>query len=578
VHQKYQRIILTFLLLTLTGCVLPARLDPAPPAFPTLYEGWKQTITYVPSQGTLTPPPDATIENQTQPSTTPTPTQEEANPTLYLHPGLSPTFLSQLDLTPFNLTRDPSLTNLQLNLAPIKADVDGPIWVYSLVAPFFTTTDYVSLNDLQTLWRGESSGELPFSQLHLTAETLAAQSVLWGEPGENSITVMTQDELAAIAATSEPILAILPFEDLSPRWKVLRVEDQSPIDTHFDPRAYPLSLQIQLAGQDINLALTLPPSNYDPQLRTVLVMTGVTALVRATAYRMALNGNTFPGQDIQTWLTEADLAHISNEVPFAQNCPYPDPVQKDLIFCSAPERIELLEYIGTDIIELSGNHMLDYGVPAMNLTLEMYEERGWETYAGGWDLADAQSPALVTHNGNQLAFLGCNPVGPYRAWATESQPGSAPCGDYAWLVEEIGRLKSEGYLPIVTLQYAEDYTARPSAQMIADFQRLADAGTVVVNGSQAHTPKIMTFYNESFLHYGLGNLFFDQMEVYSGDVLLSGTRDEFLDRLVFYDGDLLSVELLTTKLEDYARPRPMTRAEREAFLSRIFSLAIDYLE
>ncbi|MFN2304723.1 MAG: CapA family protein, partial [Anaerolineales bacterium] len=118
----------------------------------------------------------------------------------------------------------------------------------------------------------------------------------------------------------------------------------------------------------------------------------------------------------------------------------------------------------------------------------------------------------------------------------------------------------------------------PSAQMVTDFQRLADAGAVVVNGSQAHTPKLMTFYNNSFLHYGLGNLFFDQMEVYSGNVLLSGTRDEFLDRLVFYDGKLVSIELLTAQLEDYARPRPMTTTEREAFLERIFSLAVDFQE
>ncbi len=222
--------------------------------------------------------------------------------------------------------------------------------------------------------------------------------------------------------------------------------------------------------------------------------------------------------------------------------------------------------------------MLDYGVAAMNLTLEMYETQGWTYYAGGWDLADARTPKLINHNGNNLAFIGCNPVGPPNDFATESQPGSAPCGDYDWIVEAIRSVKSDGYLPIVTLQYAEDYTAVPSAQMIADFQRLADAGAVVVNGSQAHTPKIMAFYNGSFLHYGLGNLFFDQMKVYYGDTYMPNTRDEFIDRLIFYDNRLVSVELLTAELEDYARPRPMTTAEREAFLSRIFDAARGYIE
>jgi poly-gamma-glutamate synthesis protein (capsule biosynthesis protein) len=305
-------------------------------------------------------------------------------------------------------------------------------------------------------------------------------------------------------------------------------------------------------------------------------MTGVTALTRATAYQMAVRGETFPGMDIRTWLLEADLTHISHEVPFAENCPYPDPVQEDLIFCASPARIALFEDIGADIIELTGNHLLDFGEAAANLTVQMYRDRGWLTYAGGLNLSEAQAPAKITHNGNHLAFIGCNLPGPPNVWANPSKAGAASCADYGWLEGAIKNALSEGFLPIVTIQYIEDYSAIPSAQMESDFLRLAEAGAVVVNGSQAHTPKIMGFHQNSFVHFGLGNLFFDQMEVYYQDILMEGTRDEFINRLVFYDNRLVSVELLTAKLEDYARPRPMSPAEREAFLSRIFDLADDY--
>jgi poly-gamma-glutamate synthesis protein (capsule biosynthesis protein) len=107
--------------------------------------------------------------------------------------------------------------------------------------------------------------------------------------------------------------------------------------------------------------------------------------------------------------------------------------------------------------------------------------------------------------------------------------------------------------------------------MVHDFELLADAGAIVVTGSQAHTPKLMAFYNDTFLHFGLGNLFFDQMDMLE-------TRQEFIDRLIFYDGKLVSVELLTAMLEEYARPRPMVESERETFLTRIFSAAINFLE
>ena len=77
----------------------------------------------------------------------------------------------------------------------------------------------------------------------------------------------------------------------------------------------------------------------------------------------------------------------------------------------------------------------------------------------------------------------------------------------------------------------------------------------------------MEFYQGTFIHYGLGNLFFDQM----GNSPWYPTRREFLDRHVFYDGRYIGTELLTALLEDYSRPRPMTLQEREAFLAEYFS-------
>jgi hypothetical protein len=110
---------------------------------------------------------------------------------------------------------------------------------------------------------------------------------------------------------------------------------------------------------------------------TTLVMTGVTALVRGTAYRMEINGVTLPRRRIRDWLTEADLTHISNEVSFYENCPFPDPTSRSLLFCSDPKYIELFEYVGADIIELTGNHNNDalyvYGVDAVPFTLDLYD-------------------------------------------------------------------------------------------------------------------------------------------------------------------------------------------------------------
>ena len=40
--------------------------------------------------------------------------------------------------------------------------------------------------------------------------------------------------------------AIIPFEELDPRWKVLTIDGQSPVRKDFDSATYPLSIPFSL--------------------------------------------------------------------------------------------------------------------------------------------------------------------------------------------------------------------------------------------------------------------------------------------------------------------------------------------
>jgi hypothetical protein len=446
-------------------------------------------------------------------------------------------------------------------------------WIYALAAPFPTLSDSVSSTSLRRTWQGEQpAGALKEGLILVSAETRGVLEAWWGPASAERVQTVAEDQLLKSAWQAGPgkAWAILPFESLQPRWKVLRVNGASPLDKEFDPRRYALAVPIQLVAAAGDLQATQQagwsihlPTNRDPARLTTLVLTGVTALSRQTAERMATEGATYPGRDIGAWLKTADLAHISNEVSFNPECPPPGPARRDMRFCSAPENIELLESLGTDIVELTGNHILDWGFEPFIETLAMYRQRGWQVYGGGANLSEARQTLQIEHNGNRLAFIGCSPAGPPSVWATIDTPGSAPC-DWSELETRIAGLRQQGWLPIVTLQAVETDGYLPAvAQSMPNFRRLASAGAVVVSGSQSHFPQTMTFVNDSFVHYGLGNLFFDQMD-------LLATRQGFVDRHVFYDGRYLGVELLTTLIEDYARPRPMTANERSTFLNTIF--------
>ncbi len=453
------------------------------------------------------------------------------------------------------LTNSSDLAVLHLDISESLAETN---WVYALVAPFPTIKDGITVEELRAFWQEDSEIKLLMAE-----STKSALSAIWGEPSSKQVRTAKSDELLDLAWQEKNLWAIIPFEEIEPRWKVLTIDGQSPMHNDFVLEDYPLQIFFSLTC-DTPCPRTLPLSNRDPEKLTVLMMTGVTALVRATAYKMEVEGLLYPARDIGDWLRDADITHISNEIPFTSYCPYPNPNPDTQPFCSNPRYIELLEYIGMDVVELTGNHFQDQGSDATLYTLEMYNERGIPYYGGGKNLEDARKAITLEHNGNKFAFIGCNPVGPDYAWAREDDwPGAAPC-DFDYMTKQISELRGAGYLPIATFQYQEYYSPEIRPQQGYDFRLMADAGAVIVSGSQAHFSQAKEFYNGVFIDYGLGNLFFDQMHT------ADGTRNEFLDRHIFYDGRYLGVELLTALLEDYARPRPMTPAERTEFLTYIF--------
>jgi hypothetical protein len=457
----------------------------------------------------------------------------------------------------------------EINPPQASGEPSTSVWFYALVAPFPTIPDGVSLMDVRNAWAGTPSGPFSGRPLWMDPSTLAAFTELWGAPASGAVKTIAADQLITSAWADRPAWAIVPFEGLEPRWKVLTVDGQSPIHNDFNPTEYPLKITF---GSTLS-GFSLPQTNRDPNKLTVLVMTGTTSLVRGTAEWMELKGVLYPGEFVRSVLRGADITHISNEVSFDPACPTPSTWSPGFQFCSRPGYIALLDDMGVDVVELTGNHLLDYGPSDFLTTIDMYDQRGWLHYGGGRNLAEALKPALIVHNGNKLAFVGCNLSGPKTDWATDASPGAAPC-NMDQMHAEIQLLRSQGYIPIMTFQYDEYYTYTPTEYEQRDFRGMADAGAVIVSGSQSHMTAAPEFYGNSFIHYGLGNLFFDQMVHIMPDGSVSQiTRNEFIDRHVFYDGRYIGTELLTYILEHYSRPRPMTEYERTQLLEAIFHAA-----
>jgi len=527
--------------------------------------------------------PTVTVPETALPTETPLPTPISPTPTPTEEPirvWFDPALPDDLLQGPMNALVDQYGAGKEESSLQLTFSSEGELsqWIFAMVAPFTTVTDSVTTVEILDFW--QNGAAFAASELVLDETAYAGLKALFGEP-VGKISLKPPEEILGYCTEKGDAWALIPFGQIEPKWKVISIDGQSPNQKAFDSASYPLRVGIALSMGETTktdqqtfdlvkseLQSLIPVSNRDPEKLTTVILTGVTALTRATAKEMEIYGVLSPAKSIGGVMREADIAHVSNEVPFASDCPEPQWVQEvDLVFCSDDRYIDLLKEIGTDVVELTGDHFRDWGPEAMLHTLEMYNTEGWSYYGGGKNIDDAKAPLKLEHNGNKIAFLGCNAKAPGYATASETNPGAYHC-DMDYMVSEIQKLSEAGYLVIATFQHDEIYLWQPEPNMVEDFRQLAEAGAVIVSGSQAHQPHIYEFWGDTFVHYGLGNLFFDQLGWYDD------SDKAFIDRHVFYDGKYLGVELLTTQFFNWSTPTWMTPEARVDLLTRLFQYSL----
>ena len=460
-------------------------------------------------------------------------------------------------------------------------------WVLVPVVSFFRSFDDISYEDIGEFWAGNKEvlnyisvdGSEP--ELILTEEVFNVLKKIFGQKENENIKIVGTEEFS-LNIENNNSFSIIPFDNIEKKYKVLNLDNMSVFDKDLDTASYPLALTISVESNNPDFESRIAESfsgvsitNRDTEKLASVIMTGVTAIVRQVARKIESDGVLSPGEEIAEVLKDADITHISNELPFVEGCDGTRP--RGLVFCSSPEYIELLRYVGTDIIELTGNHMNDYGHEWMNYTLDMYYEEGWPYFGGGRNLEDSYEPATFEIGSNKIAFLGANTFGPASNWATEDTPGSARINVWGEVEKEedmrkfegiIEELKKEGYIVIFTFQYEETYSYTPTEVQIADFRRIIDAGADIVSGSQSHYPMGVEFRGDGFINYGLGNLFFGQQL----DIL--GNNPGIIAKHIFYKGKHINTILITTMLNDFSQPRRTTPEERIELLKSIFTGSI----
>jgi poly-gamma-glutamate synthesis protein (capsule biosynthesis protein) len=487
------------------------------------------------------------------------------NATAELQTGGGPQPLTVLD--------QPDNAQAQVALLPAN-EASYPLAnrVLAPVAPFATIEDDITYAELWQRWRDPSAGSL-----FITDEAARWLVGIWGARAIGIETVSAEEMATRLESTPDS-LGIVAFEQLNPRLKALTVDGVNVLSNRFQPHTYPLAITLSVEGTGSSLLAPVlagavqPSTNRDETRLTQLIMTGVTAMSRVTALRMDQKGYDYPAQVISDVFSAADITHISNEVPFLDDC-VANPTENNLILCSDSDYWAALAAMGTDIVGLSGNHVNDFGREGARRSLQWYRDNAIPIYGSGMNVEEACAPLMWEHNGNTFAFIAALAFDPPGAWATTDQPGACYFYDNKDLILQMVRqLSAQVDVVAVELQHQETYEAYPIPLQVAEFRELRDAGADIVTGVMSHVPQAQEPYGpqdvggNGMITYGLGNLFFDQMWSWP-------TRTELAARHTLYDGKLINTELLTMVLEDFAQPRWATPEERADILGRIFAAA-----
>jgi poly-gamma-glutamate synthesis protein (capsule biosynthesis protein) len=428
--------------------------------------------------------------------------------------------------------------------------------------------DDVALEELRARWAGQEDGPL-----YVTSNGAMLEIVL----GEGGTEVGAEELLAALEA-DRTALGIVPFDALDPRYKTLTVDGANVLSNTLDPATYPLVARVILTGPEAEAIapaldeVVAVPTNRDPAKLTTLIMTGVTAMARNTARVMEEEGILYPALVISDTLAAADITHISNEIPFLENCVV-NATLNNLVLCSHTSYWETLEAVGADIVGLSGNHVNDFGRKGARASLQFYRDNNIPIYGSGLNIEEACAPLMWEHNGNTFAFVAALAYWPESAWATETEPGACYYYDNKEAIKAmVEDLSQKVDVVAVELQYYETYNAYPTIEQVKEFREIRGWGADIVTGVQSHVPQAQEPYGAGdpggpgIISYGLGNFFFDQMWSWE-------TRTELYLRHAIYDGRLIGSEILTGVLENYAQPRWTTPKERADLLNRIFAAA-----
>jgi poly-gamma-glutamate capsule biosynthesis protein CapA/YwtB (metallophosphatase superfamily) len=231
--------------------------------------------------------------------------------------------------------------------------------------------------------------------------------------------------------------------------------------------------------------------------------------------------------NLETSVTRSDVFAPGKEVHYRMN----------------PANLPALAAVRPDVCVLANNHVLDFGRPGLEETLDTLAGAGLRTAGAGPDADTTRRPAVVPVDGSRrvLVFsLGMPSSGVPPTWAATAdrsgvefvaEPSFAAATE---LADRVRQVKRPGDIAVASIHWGSNWGYLVPRDQVAFAHALIDGGVDVVHGHSSHHPRPLEVYRGKLVLHGCG----DFIDDYEGITGYEEYRDDLrLPYLVSLDPD-----------------------------------------
>jgi poly-gamma-glutamate synthesis protein (capsule biosynthesis protein) len=241
---------------------------------------------------------------------------------------------------------------------------------------------------------------------------------------------------------------------------------------------------------------------------------------------------------------------------------------KTYTFRSPPDKVSAaLKNAGFGVVTLANNHTLDYGPEGLKQTLEALDAVGIHHVGAGMDLAAARRAAIVTLQGQRVAFLGYSVTLPDTFYAGARKAGTA-FGHEAHIRADVKAVRLQADIVIVSFHWGQEGKTELREYQTRLGRVAIDAGAQAVLGHHPHILQAIEYYRGGVILYSLGNFTFGS---YSKKAATSAVA-----QLRFRQGQLTGLSMVPIRVDNFEvqfQPRVLTGAEAAAVVDNLQRLS-----